>query len=250
MIGVCTYDEAANIQTLIGGLRDSIPTADILVVDDDSPDGTGGIVSEIAAADPKVRLMVRRGQRGLGSAIVRAATEAIEHDYEFFLNLDGDLSHQPEDLARLLAVATKNSDVDVVVGSRYVKGGRIEGWPLHRRWMSRLINRFAVICLRLPVLDCSGSIRCYRVSCAPRFGCQSPAMPKLRTTGRVVDASSATGLPDEGSPDHVYRSPTGAEQADVPRGDSIGQFHDSFGNPEKNLKEIKVSLWHPSAAIV
>ncbi len=181
LIGVCTYDEAANIAALIAGLRESIPSADILVVDDDSPDGTGGIVSEIAATDARVRLLVRRGQRGLGSAIVRAASEAIEHDYTFFLNLDGDLSHHPADLARLLAVATENSTVDVVVGSRYVKGGRIEGWPLHRRWMSRLINRFAVICLRLPVLDCSGSIRCYRVSAlreldVSRLQCQSYAL--------------------------------------------------------------------------
>lgn len=164
LIGICTYDEATNIQALIAGLREAIPTADILVVDDDSPDGTGGLVNELAATDPRVRLLVRHGQRGLGSAIVRAATEAIEHDYEFFLNLDGDLSHHPEDLARLLAVAVENPKVDIVVGSRYVKGGRIDGWPLHRRWMSRMINRFAVICLRLPVLDCSGSIRCYRVS--------------------------------------------------------------------------------------
>ena len=163
LIGVCTYEEASNIQTLIMGLREAIPAADILVVDDNSPDGTARIVSQFAEGDPQVRVLVRRDQRGLGSAIVRAASEAISNDYEFFCNLDGDLSHQPQDLARVLAAALENPDIDVAVGSRYVKGGRIEGWPWYRRWMSRLVNRFAVICLRLPVQDCSGSIRCYRV---------------------------------------------------------------------------------------
>jgi dolichol-phosphate mannosyltransferase len=164
LIGVCTYQEAANIEALIGELRQQIPDADVLVVDDNSPDGTAAIVTKIADADPQVQVLIRRTERGLGTAIVRAAGEAIQNDYSFFLNLDGDHSHRPQDLARLLAVAKQNPDVDVVVGSRYTPGGRIEGWPRHRRWMSRLVNRFAVLCLRLPVSDCSGSIRCYRVS--------------------------------------------------------------------------------------
>ena len=164
LIGVCTYEEASNIRTLLEGLREAIPTADVLVVDDDSPDGTAGIVQEICKHDSAVRVLVRKQERGLGSAIVRAATQAIEEDYEFFLNLDGDLSHNPQDLSQILAVAIDDPDADVVVGSRYVAGGRIEGWPWHRRLMSRWINRFAVVCLRLPVADCSGSIRCYRVA--------------------------------------------------------------------------------------
>jgi dolichol-phosphate mannosyltransferase len=164
LIGVCTYDEASNIRALLTGLREAIPAADILVVDDESPDGTSDIVEEMAAEDPQLRLHVRRGQRGLGSAIVLAASEAIDGQYDFFCNLDADLSHQPADLARLLNAAMDDPETDVVVGSRYVKGGRIEGWPPHRRWMSRMVNRFAIICLRLPVSDCSGSIRCYRVS--------------------------------------------------------------------------------------
>lgn len=150
--------------TLIEGLRRELPHADILVVDDASPDGTADLVSEIAKRDPQVQVLVRREQRGLGGAIVCAAGQAIDRGYEFFLNLDGDNSHHPRDLATMFSVASAEADVDVVVGSRYVKGGKIEGWPTHRRWMSRMVNRFAVLCLRLPVSDCSGSIRCYRVS--------------------------------------------------------------------------------------
>ena len=162
LIGVCTYNEAANIRALIEALREAVPAADVLVVDDDSPDGTAAIVKEVSARDAAVQVLVRKHQRGLGSAIVRAATEALDRDYDFFLNLDGDFSHSPSDLAKLLAVAIDEAETDVVVGSRYIAGGRIEGWPWYRRLMSRLINRFAVLCLRLPVRDCSGSIRCYR----------------------------------------------------------------------------------------
>lgn len=164
LIGVCTYEEASNIRSLLTELREAIPEADILVVDDNSPDGTGRIVGEMADGDPRIRLLVRRDERGLGTAIVRAATEAIDGGYDFFLNMDGDHSHDPRDLARMFEVAQQSPDVDVVVGSRYVKGGSIEGWPIHRRYMSRMVNRFAVLCLRLTVSDCSGSIRCYRVA--------------------------------------------------------------------------------------
>lgn len=163
MIGVCTLNEAANIVPLIEGLRRAIPAAEILVVDDNSSDQTASLVEELAKHEDHLKLHVRVNERGLGSAIRFAMTRAMDGGYEYFLNLDGDLSHQPDQLPALLARAQQPPRVDVVIGSRYVNGGSIVGWPRHRRLMSRLVNRFATLCLRLPVRDCSGSMRCYRV---------------------------------------------------------------------------------------
>jgi dolichol-phosphate mannosyltransferase len=118
-------------------------------------------------------LAVRRGEKGLGGAIRFAMVWAIERDYEYFLNLDGDFSHDPLQLAQLYRRMLQSSEVDVVIGSRYVTGGQVVGWPLHRRLMSRLVNRFAKTCLRLPVSDCSGSMRCYRVAALKRAGTDS-----------------------------------------------------------------------------
>jgi len=164
MIGVCTFNEATNIAELIGRLLAALPDAEVLVVDDDSPDGTANVVRDLMQREPRVSLIVRKDERGLGGAIVCAIRQAIKRRMEFFLNLDADLSHSPEQLADLLAMARRCSDVDVVVGSRYIEGGRIQGWPWRRRLMSRMLNRFGMVFLRLPVRDCSGSMRCYRVA--------------------------------------------------------------------------------------
>ncbi len=207
LIGVCTYEEAANIEALLVGLRGSLPHADVVVIDDDSPDGTAAIAQRLADADADaaIRVLVRRDQRGLGSAIVMAAGEAIAGDYDFFLNLDGDLSHDPQDLPRLLTSITADPEIDVVVGSRYAPGGKIVGWPQRRRWMSWLVNRFAVLCLRLPVRDCSGSIRCYRVSALSPCRSQSATLPRLRIAGRIVGASEPAREQDGGGPDYFHR---------------------------------------------
>lgn len=164
LVGVCTYNESANIESVVRAIRLSLPHADVVVVDDDSPDGTSDLVAKMGQSDPAVKLVVRRQERGLGGAIRRAIQQAIDGEYEFFLNLDGDLSHDPAQLPDLLDAARQSDRVDVVIGSRYIDGGRIEGWPLRRRIMSRTVNRFATLCLRLPVNDCSGSMRCYRVA--------------------------------------------------------------------------------------
>jgi len=163
LVGVCTYNEAGNIPDLLGRILSALPAADILVVDDNSPDGTADRVKEFAASnagETKINVLVR-DQRGLGGAIRTAMNEAIEGDYTFFCNLDADLSHDPADLPRLVDAVRQGHDV--AVGSRYVPGGRIVGWPLRRKWMSRWINRIARRRLNLPVNDASGSFRCYRV---------------------------------------------------------------------------------------
>lgn len=194
LVAVCTLNEADNIIELVTGIRRSIPSADVLVVDDNSPDGTAGLVAEMGQRDPLVKVVVRKGEKGLGGAIRHAMAYAIEHDYDFFLNLDGDLSHNPAQLASLLDRAIGSSDIDVVIGSRYVNGGSIEGWPLHRKVMSRMVNGFATKCLRLPVRDCSGSMRCYRVAALKRVG-----MENVRVNGYAVLEEVLVQLDRQGS---------------------------------------------------
>jgi dolichol-phosphate mannosyltransferase len=181
LIGVCTLNEAENIGPLIRQLKQSIPSADILIVDDDSSDRTGAIVSEMANQDSSIILNVRKNERGLGTAIRHAMSYAIDHDYTYFLNLDGDFSHNPAELGDLLSRAAQDTSLDVVIGSRYAPGGSIVGWPTRRRIMSRIVNGFATLCLRLPVKDCSGSMRCYRVSALNECG-----MHNLKSSGYAV----------------------------------------------------------------
>lgn len=181
LVAVCTLNEAENIVDLVEAIREALPEADVLVVDDDSPDGTARRVEQIAERDGRVKLLVRKQEKGLGSAIRFAMQQAIEGDYRFFLNLDGDFSHDPGELPRLLQRAIDSDQIDVVIGSRYAEGGSIVGWPLHRKLMSRLVNRFATTCLRLPVSDCSGSMRCYRVAALRRVG-----MENMRVNGYAV----------------------------------------------------------------
>jgi dolichol-phosphate mannosyltransferase len=195
LIAVCTLNEADNIKPMMAGLRQSIPAADLLIVDDNSADGTAALVQEMSAHDRQIKLLVRHGEKGLGGAIKRAMSYAVQEDYQYLLNLDGDFSHDPAQLPRLLARAQQAPPVDVVVGSRYAGGGEIDGWPLRRRVMSRMVNRFATLCLRLPVSDCSGSMRCYRVDALRRIGVDS-----LKSEGYSVLEEVLVQLHRSGSP--------------------------------------------------
>lgn len=181
LIAVCTFDEALNIAAMLSGLRQSFPNAVILVVDDHSPDGTADVVRDFQSRDERVELIVRTDERGLGSAITRAMKYALDNEFDYFLNLDADLSHDPAELPKLFAAACDDPMRDVVIGSRYVPGGDIKGWPLSRRMMSKFVNRFATGCLGLPVKDCSGSMRCYRVETLRAIEIES-----LKCTGYAV----------------------------------------------------------------
>jgi len=181
MVAVCTFNEAENIELMVAGLRQALPNADVIVVDDNSPDGTAQLVKKMAGNDSSVQVLVRENERGLGSAIRFAMQYSIDHDYDYFMNLDGDLSHSPEQMKLLFGKALQEKDLAVVVGSRYIKGGEIVGWPLRRKLMSRMVNGFATTCLRLPVRDCSGAMRCYRVSALAKLGLQN-----LRVNGYAV----------------------------------------------------------------
>lgn len=161
LISLCTYNELENLPLLIPEVLAQLPWAEILVVDDNSPDGTGALADDIAAKDPRVHVLHRTGKLGLGTAILAGFRYAIEHNYDFVLNMDADFSHHPRHLPALVALMDR---CDVAIGSRYVPGGKAVGWSLKRHFMSRSINLYARWLLWLKTRDNSGSYRCYRVS--------------------------------------------------------------------------------------
>jgi dolichol-phosphate mannosyltransferase len=168
LILLCTYNECLNMQNMVTQLHTALPQADILVVDDNSPDGTGAWVQQAAATDSRMHLLARQGKFGLGSATRDGLRWCLDRNYEFLINLDADLSHRPADTARLLA-ACQQPNCDVSVASRYLPGGGFTSIAAHRRLMSWTLNRYANWLLKLPLTDCSGSFRCYRTSALRRI---------------------------------------------------------------------------------
>ena len=152
-----------NLPQAIATLQRVAPECDILVVDDNSPDGTGRWAAGEAQGSARLHVLGRSGKLGLGSALRDAIRWCLDRDYEFMVNLDADLSHDPAKVPEFLATARKEN-VDVVIGSRYIAGGGTEGLSVLRKFLSRSLNRYATRALKLPVTDCSGSYRCYRVS--------------------------------------------------------------------------------------
>jgi dolichol-phosphate mannosyltransferase len=161
LVALATYNEVENLPTLVAAIRALLPDADVLVVDDSSPDGTGRWCDEEAARSPWFSVLHRAGKLGLGSASWAAMQYAIARSYDQLITLDADWSHPPEALPRLVAAV---KDADVVVGSRYVPGGTIEGWPVSRRIVSAVMNLATRVALGSPVRDASTACRLYRVA--------------------------------------------------------------------------------------
>lgn len=160
LCSLCTYNEAENLPAIVPEIWKFAPEAHILIVDDNSPDGTGRLADEMAAQDPRVHVLHRAGKQGLGTATLAAVRYAIEHHYDYFINLDADFSHHPKYIPALLQGM---ETADVAIGSRYVPGGGVEGWNWRRHFMSQSINIYARLLLGLRTKDNSGSYRCYRV---------------------------------------------------------------------------------------
>lgn len=156
---VPTYAEAENVEALAGGVLSALPGAEILFIDDASPDGTAERVEELAAGDRRVRLLSRPRKLGLGTAYLAGFRAGIEGGFDLVATMDADLSHDPARLPRMVAAAAEH---DLVVGSRYVPGGGIENWGAHRRLLSRCANAFARRLLSLPVHDGTSGYRVYR----------------------------------------------------------------------------------------
>jgi dolichol-phosphate mannosyltransferase len=162
LVSLATYNEAGNLRPLVESIREHAPSAAILVIDDNSPDGTGKLADELQAALGDVHVIHRSGKLGLGTAVLAAMDFAIKNGYDYLLNMDADFSHPPRYIP---AIVAGMSDHDVMIGSRYIPGGGVEGqFNLKRKFMSTGINVYARLFLGLKTRDNSGSFRCYRVS--------------------------------------------------------------------------------------
>ena len=164
LVAIATYNEIENLPKLVDELRHHAPDADILVIDDNSPDGTGRWCDERSQTDRRLKCIHRAGKEGLGTATVAGFHYALQEEYEYVITMDADFSHHPRHIPALRESmnGTTEGRIDVAIGSRYVRGGSIEGWPWYRRLMSRIINGYARWILNLRIADCSGAFRCYR----------------------------------------------------------------------------------------
>jgi dolichol-phosphate mannosyltransferase len=161
LVALATYNEIENLPGLVAEILRVLPGADVLVVDDKSPDGTGEWCDTQAKSEPRLHCIHRPGKLGLGTALLAGIRYAIDRGYEIFVTLDADWSHDPQHLRELLAAL---DHADVAIGSRYCSGGQIEDWPVRRRMMSKWVNRLTHLLLRLPIRDASGNFRAYRIA--------------------------------------------------------------------------------------
>ena len=154
-----TYNEAENLPVIVGRVRGAVPEADVLVVDDNSPDGTGRLADDLAETDGHVRVMHRMGKGGLGAAYLAGFAWALQEGYDVVVEMDADGSHQPEQLPRLLDALR---DADLVLGSRWVAGGGVENWPKSRELLSKGGSLYARTLLGVQVRDVTGGYRAFR----------------------------------------------------------------------------------------
>jgi dolichol-phosphate mannosyltransferase len=161
LVVIPTYNESENLPRIVARVRAATPLVDILIADDNSPDGTGDIADALAAADAAVHVLHRPGKAGLGAAYLAGFEWALARGYDAVVEMDADGSHRPEDLPRLIAALP---DADLVLGSRWVAGGQVVNWPLSRKLLSRGGNAYTRVMLRAPVRDATGGYRIFRAS--------------------------------------------------------------------------------------
>ena len=178
-----TYNEADNLEWIVGRLRRAQPGVDVMVVDDNSPDGTGDLADRLAAADPAIRVVHRTEKAGLGAAYLHGFDVALRAGYDVVGEMDADGSHQPEQLQRLLdALRT----ADLVIGSRYVAGGSVVNWPLPRLLLSRGGNLYVRLLLGIQVSDATAGFRLFR-----RTTLEAIDLGSVRSTGYVFQTDLA-----------------------------------------------------------
>jgi dolichol-phosphate mannosyltransferase len=159
LIIVPTYNERENLPALAEHLLKLSVPVDLLVVDDNSPDGTGKLADELAAKNSQIHVLHRPGKAGLGRAYIAGFKWALEHGYEFIFEMDGDFSHNPDDIPRFLAVA---ANADLAIGSRYSNGIRVINWPLRRLMLSLAAAEYVKIITGMPFTDPTGGFKCFR----------------------------------------------------------------------------------------
>jgi len=159
LVIIPTYNEKDNIARIIDSVLHLNVSVDVLVVDDNSPDGTGKIVKDIQQREPRVRLMERKGKLGLGTAYIAGFKYAIEQKYDYVFEMDADFSHDPVEIPNFL---DKINGYDLVLGSRYLKGVTVVNWPFRRLFLSYGANVYTRVITGLPFKDCTGGYKCYR----------------------------------------------------------------------------------------
>jgi glycosyltransferase involved in cell wall biosynthesis len=171
LVVIPTYQESANIAEVLGGVRAAAPEADVLVVDDASPDGTAELAERAGRELGGISVLRRPGKSGLGAAYRAGFAYGLDHGYDILVEMDADLSHDPASLPDLLGAVADGADL--AVGSRYVPGGRIPDWPLRRRLLSRGGNRYARWALHLGAADATSGYRAFRASTLRAVACEA-----------------------------------------------------------------------------
>ncbi|NLJ53335.1 MAG: polyprenol monophosphomannose synthase [Intrasporangiaceae bacterium] len=164
---VPTYNERDSLPRLLEQLRAEVPFVDVLVIDDNSPDGTGEVADAFAGTDPQIRVLHRAGKEGLGRAYLHGFRWALEQGYDALVEMDADGSHQPKHLHAILAAL---DDADLVIGSRWVRGGAVQNWPLSRKALSVGGNLYTRMLLGMPVNDATAGYRAYRATTLETIG--------------------------------------------------------------------------------
>lgn len=167
LVIIPTYNERDNLPVVVGRVREAAPSVDVLVVDDASPDGTGELADGLADGDGQVNVLHRTAKDGLGAAYIAGFRWAFDHGYDVMVEMDADGSHQPEELPRLLSALR---DADLVIGARYVRGGKVVNWPKRREALSRGANTYARLMLGVPLHDATGGFRAYRAAALEKIG--------------------------------------------------------------------------------
>jgi dolichol-phosphate mannosyltransferase len=190
LIIVPTHNEAANIDEVLDRLDQHVPDADVLVIDDASTDETRAIVRARQQTHENLRLIEREGKNGLGDAYLHAFKIGLDEGYDALVEIDADLSHDPAVLPTMLGVAEQG--ISLVIGSRYIPGGSVAGWPRRRTWLSRWGNRYAAIMLGLAINDATAGYRVYRADTLRRIGLDDVRADgygfQIEMTYRAVDA--------------------------------------------------------------
>ncbi|GAB3497492.1 polyprenol monophosphomannose synthase [Flexivirga sp.] len=167
LVLVPTYNERDNLPLILRRIRTSVPDADVLVLDDNSPDGTGAVADRLAAGDDRIRVLHRAAKEGLGKAYLAGFDWGLERGYDALVEIDADGSHPPERLPAMLAAAR---EADVVIGSRWVRGGKVVNWPVHRKALSVGGNIYVKTLLGMPVKDATAGFRVYRTEALRAIG--------------------------------------------------------------------------------
>jgi dolichol-phosphate mannosyltransferase len=171
LVVIPTYQESDNVERFARAVRASARDCDILIADDNSPDGTGELADKVAADLGRMEVLHRPGKQGLGAAYRQGFRWGLDHGYDVIVQMDCDFSHDPAVINTLLAAV--EDGVDCAIGSRYVPGGSTPGWPLHRRALSRYGNRYTAAVLRLGIKDATGGFRAYRNTALERIDIDS-----------------------------------------------------------------------------